>query len=897
VGQTWDAEPRHNLPTRISSFVGREREIAEIARLLGSTRLLTLSGTPGVGKTRLAVEVAESLLGRVPDGVWLIELAPLDDPGLVPKAVAAALGVREQPGQPLRETLLDALRPRRTLLLLDNCEHVVDACAGLADRLLQSCADLTILATSREPLGIAGETSWRVPSLSLPEIVPEPGSGAAHDLAAGRSLDAFEGAYEAVRLFVERARAARPGFALTAGNAPAVIRVCQRLDGIPLALELAAARVTALSVEQIADRLDDRFRLLTGGSRTALPHQRTLRAAVDWSHDLLAPEERVLLRRLAVFAGGWTLEAAEAVCGGWDGDDRDERGAADGLDVADVLDVLQRLVNKSLVVVDMKAADARSDGSLRYRMLAMLQQYARERLAERGERDRARQQHAAYFLALAERAEPELRGPHESEWSARLEAEHDNLRAALRRVISDGQAEPALRLGSALWRFWTVRGHMVEGLDWLEQALALGTVREGASAEFLRARAGALNGAGNLAAARGEHARSLPFHEESLALRRRLADRAGEAASLLNLGTAARNLGIRPLADAQFTASLDLFRELGQIANEATAWLNLGRLRHDEGDSERATACYQEALARFQEAGSDRGVAIILKHLGDLARERGALDTAARLYGEAVALRRGQGDLWITGLSLIGLARVAALRHDHAQAMMLAARSVRALHEAGASRDTADALVIVAAAICATGQPSLGVQLLGAVDQAYPVRSALEDEQASFERAVAAGQAVLDEPSFAAAWAEGQRLALDQAVALALATVPPEPALDQETAQSSPADASLAALALGARTAAPQPAASTESSASLTSSEGSGPAAGPGLDALTRREREVAALIAGGLTNREIAERLVISEMTADSHVSHILRKLRFRSRAQVATWAVAHRLSPPEPA
>jgi predicted ATPase/DNA-binding CsgD family transcriptional regulator len=811
------------LPVQLTACIGREQDVDALVGLLGTTHLLTLTGAPGVGKTRLALEVAGSLGDAFPDGVWLIELAPLADPVLVPQAVATTLGVREQPHRSALDTLAAAVRTRRLLVLLDNCEHLVDACAGLADRLLQACPGLVILATSREPLGVAGETAWRVPSLALPEVDGPGPSGPADGSPLGECA--------AVRLFVERARAARPTFALTEPYALPVARICRRLDGIPLAIELAAARVSALSVEQIADRLDDQFRVLTGGNRTALPRQRTLRAAVDWSYDLLSDAERALLRRQAVFAGGWSLEAAEAICAG------------DEIEPFEVLDLLQRLVDRSLV-----AAEAHADGSTRYHMLEMLQQYALDRLAEGDEAESVRRRHAAHFLALAEQAEPELRGPHERAWMDRLDAESENMRAALRWVIDRGQAEHALRLGSALWRFWTQRGYLGEGLAWLEQALALAAASGDASVALLRARARALNGAGNLAAVRGEHAREAAFLEESLALRRRLGDTAGEAIALLNLGTAARNLGDSAIAYARYNESLRLFRSLGDTVNAATSLLNLGRLRHDEGDQERAAALYGESLALFQTVGSERGVAIVMNRLGELARNRGDLAAAERLHGDAHSLLRGRDDPWILGQILTGLARVAAARHDHVKTTTLAYQSLQALHHVGAGRDIAAALALLAVAACATGQAALGGQILGAVDGAYPEGSAIQSEQASFEQALATARAALGERAFVDAWVEGQRLTLDEAVKIGLAL-----------AEAAPASGSAVAE----------------------------PASGPSVDTLTRRERDVAALIARGLTNREIADALVISEMTADSHVSHILRKLGFRSRVQVARWAV----------
>jgi len=824
-------EARGGLPTRLNSFVGREHDLAELRRLLSATRLVTLVGAPGVGKTRLAFEIADGLLDAFPDGVWLVELAAQADPSLVPQSVAAVLGAREDPNRPLLASLAELLRPRRTLLVLDNCEHLLQACAAFADGLLRTCPGLVILATSREPLGIAGETSWRVASLALPVEGQTPVTG---DLPASLLK------YEAVRLFVERAWSARPDFALTNANAATVARVCRRLDGIPLALELAAVRVRALTIDQIADRLDDRFRLLTVGSRVALPRQQTLRAAVDWSYHLLPESERAVLRRLSVFAGGWHLEAAEAVCS-WR-----------GIEVADVLDLLQHLVDKSLVV-----ADVRSEITIRYRMLEILHQYAQERLIGSGELEEARRQHAAYWLALAEQAEPELRGPRESEWSARLEDENENLRAALRWTIEGGEAELTLRLGAALWRFWEIRGQLVEGLAWLEQGLALHVPSDDATAALSHARAGALNGAGALAWSRGEHARSAAFHEESLKLRRRLSDPAGEAVSLQNLGVTFRSLGDRARARDYGTQSLALCRQLGDSRNAALSLLNLGRLSHDEGDVHQATMLYEESLALFRADGNAQGVASVLNRLGDLARERGNLSTADQLHHEALGLHRGRGDPWGIGISLTYLARVAAARRDPAATLALAGQALQALHEAGARHDAVAALVLMAGALCDKGNGALGGRLLGAVARAQPDGSPIPAEQASFDQAVTAARAALRDTAFADVWADGQQLPLDQAIELALTTI--EPAASEPGERANPASSSTA-------------------------------------DVLSRREREVAALIADGLTNRAIAEALVISETTADSHVSHILRKLGVRSRAQVATWVIQKRLSTSNP-
>jgi len=425
---------KHNLPAARTSFVGRQREIVEIKRELTMTRLLSLIGVGGSGKTRLALEVAKDLVGAYPDGVWLVELASLSEGDLVPQAVAKAVGVLERPGQPLADTLAEYLRATSVLLVVDNCEHLADSAADLLDTLLDSCPRLRVLATSRAALGLAGEVVWRVPSLSVPDTdrLPAPGEMTR---------------YEAVRLFAERARLKLPAFQLASEDAPAVAEVCSKLEGIPLAIELATARMGTLSVRQISERLQDPLSLLSVGGRTAVSRQQTLRGTLDWSYELLSEFERALFGRLSVFAGGWTLEATEAV------------GTGEGIEEADVLDVLSGLVDKSLVV-----AEATEGSGVRYRMLEPIRQYAQEKLEESGEAEEVRRRHASFFLTLAEEAEPRLRGPEDMEWLERLEAEHDNLRAALSWALERGEAEPGIRLAGALWRFWEARGYYGEGL-------------------------------------------------------------------------------------------------------------------------------------------------------------------------------------------------------------------------------------------------------------------------------------------------------------------------------------------------------------------------------------------------------------------------------------------------
>ena len=424
----------HNLPLELTSFIGREKALAEVKGLLdGDARMVTLCGPGGAGKTRLALAVARDLLEGFEGAVWWVELAPISDPELVPRAVASALGVPEAPDRSPTEDLVAFLERRKAFLILDNCEHLVEACADLADTLLMTCPDLQLLATSREPLRVAGETAFMVPSLSL----PEPGRESTAEELAG---------YEAIHLFVERARAVDSGFALTEGNAPAVAQLCDKLDGIPLAIELAAARTRVLTVEQISEKLQDPLGLLTTGSRTAAARHQTLRATLQWSYELLDAQERGLLGRLSVFAGGWTLEAAEAI-----GKTAEAEGRVSNLPV---LDLLSQLVDKSLVV-----AEADAEGALRYRMLEPIRQFAREKLEESDEEPEVRRRHAEHYLALAETAEPELVGPDQGLWIGRLRTEFGNLREAHSWSLEPGDDEEErawlrLRLAAALWRFW-----------------------------------------------------------------------------------------------------------------------------------------------------------------------------------------------------------------------------------------------------------------------------------------------------------------------------------------------------------------------------------------------------------------------------------------------------------
>jgi predicted ATPase len=640
--------PRRPLADVVTSFVGREQELTALADLLAGSRHVTLTGAGGCGKSRLALRTAATLAAEYPDGIAFVELAPLSDPGAVEATVAATLGVREERGRPIVETLREALAERRVLLVLDNCEHLLDACARLAEALLCACPGLRLLATSREPLLIAGEVVYRVPSLA----VPPPGARSPEQV----------GRYAAVQVFVDRAQAAQPGFTLTSLNAPLVAQICVCLDGIPLALELAAVRTRALSMEQLATHLNENFRLLTAGSRTALRRQQTLRATIDWSFNLLADQERVLFRRLAVFVGGWTLEAAEAVCAG------------DGVDQADVADLLARLVDKSVVATMPGAGEL-----ARYRLLETLREYAGERLAGSGETDTVRWRHARYFVALAERAE--LPGPRYSQWVMRLDAEQGNVRGAFGWLRAQGANEQQARLVAALGWYWMQSGSTNETRSWADEALAWT-----AALGVHPLRAGALYAAGLVAYDLGDLRASRAWLQESLALWEQLGDRRGTAWALLYAAQLARDGGDFAVARALTLRSLELFRALGDAWAEVFALTRLGLTAVAAGDLEEARRWHEQALAGIRALGDQEGIAAVLGYLGAAARAGGDLAAAARAFSEALLLNRDLG--WARGVAerLAPLAGLAELIGQSERAARLLGATAAQLDLGGAGR-------------------------------------------------------------------------------------------------------------------------------------------------------------------------------------------------------------------
>jgi predicted ATPase/DNA-binding CsgD family transcriptional regulator len=913
-----DALP-NNLPVRLTSFIGRETEIAALKELLAENRLVTLTGAGGVGKTRLALQAAADLLDGHPDGVWWVDLARITDAGLVPNAVAAALAVKEIPRQPLVDTLKNQLRAWRTLILLDNCEHVVAACAELADALLHACPPLSILATSREPLGVEGEAPWRVPSLTLPDEKAPP------------SIESLS-QYEAVRLFIERAISVRPNFQVTNENAPAVAQICHRLDGIPLAMELAAARTRMMTPQQIAEGLMDRFHLLTGGVRTVLPRQQTLQASVDWSYNLLGEDERALLRRLSVFVGSFTLDAAEQVCSG------------DGIERYQVLELLSRLVDRSLIQVEDAAPEAR------YRLLETIRQYGRDRLAESGEEAVVKTRHLDFYVALAERAEPELEGAGLMTCLEQLDLELGNLRAALDWSAQTSEADKGLRLASSVRLLWIVRGDLSEGRSRFATALS-----PGGGDPLLRARALCVGGQvelvyGDVVASRafgeealriarplgdkrvigrafdtlgwpaifldpasapalfeeaiecsretgdarwlvdaligfgfsqylaGDLALARPHFEEALSIARPAGNRRGVETSLGLSGFVLGRLGELSEAEAAFQESLVIARELRDRFITSIDLFGLGNVAAYRGEYERAAELFEESLslaresspfmvafallyrgqldyargdfadasAHLEEAVSmarDMRIALIiswgLRILGDVARARGNLKLSGTRGEEGVDVGRRAGGFAL-GLALQGAGRLARAQGDDDRAESLHHEALELFQEARNKLDAVEALESLAGLAALAESLAEAARLFGATEALREsigyVRFLVERE--GYEADVAIVREGLTDEEFGRAWEEGRAMSLDEAVAYA--------------------------------------------------SRGRGERKRPstGWASLTPSELQVVRLVAEGLSNPQIGERLFVSKRTVQTHLKHVFAKLGVTSRSELASKA-----------
>jgi predicted ATPase/class 3 adenylate cyclase len=659
--RTLSASP-HNLPVQMTSFVGREQDLADLREqlLLKDVRLLTLTGAAGTGKTRLALQVAEDTLAEFPRGVFYVPLAPLADPDLLASTIGEAIGVREVAGQSLLHTLIDALQAQGLLLVLDNFEHVVQQARQVGE-LLSACASLKILVTSREVLHLAGEHVFAVSALAVPDLQqPLSSENVSH--------------YDAVQLFVERARAAKPNFALTPQNAPAIAEICAQLDGLPLAIELAAARVQLLPPDALLDRLsmtyDQRQTLLAGSGSDRPERHQTLRSAIDWSYGLLKPWEQRMFRRLAVFSGGFTLEAAEAIC------------RTDPELSLQVLDGVASLIDKSLLRQEDELAR-----EPRYRMLETLREYALVQLQAAGELDETFASLADFLVALAERAEPELTGPEQVRWLDRLENEHDNLRAALQWCSVPAAIDTMLRLAAALWRFWSTRGYVGEGLRWLEMAVASPNATAG------RLLAKALNGAANLAREQGDYSKAEALHMRSLTLSREQFDRHGTAEALNNLGLIALYQGQHDAAQRYCDEGLALFRETGDQGGVAAALNNLGNVARERGDSDLAASLHKESLNLRRALGDKRGIALSLNNLANVVLNQGDYWRAAGLHQESLALRRELGDRAGVATSLNNLGNVARVQGDARAARTYYEESLAVRRELGDKRRVAAALI------------------------------------------------------------------------------------------------------------------------------------------------------------------------------------------------------------
>ena len=817
-----------NLPAEPNSFIGRERDLTELALLLSDVRALTLCGPGGIGKTRLALRLACDLVPDFPDGAWLVELADTADPDLIPRRIAATLGIREEPDQPMLDTLATALRGRRLLLILDTCEHIVDGCAELVHQLLASCPQLRMITTSREPLRVRGETVWRVPPLSLP----------AHPLSL-----ADLPRHEALRLFAERASAARAGFALGSDNAEAVARLCRTLDGMPLAIELAAARVRALSVEQIASRLDDRFRLLASGDRTAPARQQTLRAAVDWSYELLSEPEQILLRRLSVFAG-WNLEMAEQVC------------ADELIPGSSVLDLMTALIDKSLVSVD---HELRSEP--RYRLLDTIKEYAASRLFASGEEESVQLRHRDYVLAAAEHvvAQAFVRGapswPERVAMYRQVTADLPNFRLGLATSLRRGDIAEGLRMCGAMRNPWVTHGDVTEGAEWFDRFL------ERAGGVPPEVRGPALVFRGDLAFEQQDYATVSRCASEGLVLCRQAGD-PHEASALRLLAVASLRAGNVADAVARIDEAAATAHKIGNdweeglaLSIKAAGMARLGSLRE-------AQATYEAALDVLRD-NNGWGVAQVEYGLGSVARARDDHLAAIGHFQAALALYQEIDARPEIARCLAGIASVALAQGDLGLCRSSLTESLSLSLATGQRLPVARGLEAFAALEARAGHAVRAAKLGGA---ALELRSATghppsRGAGARLEDVLEPARTSLGELRASALLAEGRSMTADEAVSYAIRA----PGTSPEDASVVPGDM------------VPRPRAGN--------GLGAAPPAPAAPNMLTPREREIAGLIARGLSNRDIARELVISQATVARHVANILGKLGFSSRAQVAAW------------
>jgi non-specific serine/threonine protein kinase len=809
-----------NLPVQLTSFIGREREIADVERLLLSAHLVTLTGAGGSGKTRLAFQIADSVGETFADGLRLVDLAPLREPTLVPILVVEVLGLRLTANQPLLETLLSFVRSQQLLLILDNCEHLREACAQLAQELLSQSPELRILATSREPLAIAGETIYPVSGLAWPSF---------NTKLEDNPQNLMQ--YDAVRLFVERARTISPNFKITPENARSTAEICRRLDGLPLALELASARINVLTVQEIAARLNDRFALLTSVQRTGIePRHHTLRAAIDWSYELLPVDEQVLLRRLAVFVAGCTLDTVEAICTG------------EGISAEHTLDCISSLVSKSLVM-----ADTIGRAQARYRLLETIREYALERLDEAGEARRLRGRHLDLFLARAEEAAPKLNDAYQQLWLNWLEGEHDNLRSALAWALESGRIEAGLRIAISISRFWEIRGYVPEGLAWFERLLA-----HADKSVSQVVHANALVFASFFAMFFGNASAATAYGQEAVALAEAAGDE-GNPILILALGSLAS--GARAAGDYQTAFTIgERGIQLMRDSSGSPYYLSMGLLAQGDiaielGYYDAARALLGEGLTLAREAGDAYRIAHAFNSLGDLARCEGNYAEARTAYENSVTLLRDLAAQHDLASILRNLGRTCLLLGDVERADALFRESLAAHQTEQNTPGMTECMIGLAAAAVVRGWVAAGARLLAAAVALRGERAASvwPAKRMEVEPYLDLAKAGLTEAEFQTEQAAGRAMSLEQAV---------------NYAQNLPLKPEIA------------------------------PANKETPDGLTGRECEIAALIGQGKTNGEIANELVLSKRTVESHVSKILSKLGLTSRAQVMRWAIDHGLT-----
>ncbi|MEM8532021.1 MAG: tetratricopeptide repeat protein [Chloroflexota bacterium] len=826
--------PNHveNISLPITTLIGREQELTTICETIrrDDVRLLTLNGPGGVGKTRLALHLAALVQYEFRDGVVFVPLAPIHDSQFVLPTIAQALELRESHSIPQREHLQQFLRNRQMLLILDNFEQVIDAAPLVAD-LLRTCPYLKIVVTSRTVLRISGENRFVVPPLSLP-----------HTSTAEQPTDlATLQQSPALSLFVERARAANPDFTLDAENAPVVSEICTRLDGFPLAIELAAAWLRLLEPQELLTRLNNRLNVLTGGARDLPAHQQTLRRTLDWSYDLLVETEKQLFTQLGVFVSGCSLEAAEAVC------------QLDTHPEEPLLDHLVSLLDKSMLF----RADSHgsSIAELRFGMLETIREYALEQLLAGDGADAVYQHHAAYYLDLAERAEPELLGPSQEMWLKRLEQEHDNLRAALQWALEQYQTDTVVRIAGAIWRFWHVHGHLLEGRQWLD--IALDISRDLHS----MARVKVLCGAGWLANVQGNITQAASFFDEGLTLSRALNDTSGIGMALSGLGRMAHLQGDHERAVPLYEESLEILRRLGDTKEIAWTLMRLGILAMEQHTYDRATTLLEESLDCFRSVSFTWGITWSLMHLGRVALEQEDYARATDLYKESLHYFQQLGDKSSIATTMVYLGRAALAQHDSEQALAFCHESLQLYQQIGEQLGIAECLELMARIRWAHEQNDQSVRLLGAAEQLRSQLSAGQSpvDQNWYSRIVQQMQNQLGRSGFEDAWEEGTMMELDQLVCTPTQTEAPLPDTLTPPASVSPAT--------DAATTAKDP------------------------TRLTSREIEVLRLVSTGLTDAQVADQLCVSTRTVNAHLRSIYSKLGVSSRSAVTRLAIEQQL------